>query len=60
VKPKAFINRKSAGRWLVTREAMGAHYGKRPDKEQIDRTPVRELDNEKRLNTPLSGKLIDL
>jgi hypothetical protein len=37
--------RKSGGTWLVTRQTMEAHYGKCPDKEQIDRVPGTELDN---------------
>ena len=38
--------RKSGGTWLVTRQTMEAHYGERPDEEQIDRTPSTEPDNE--------------
>lgn len=38
--------RKSAGTWLVTRQAMEAHYGKCPDEAQIDQTPCTEPDNE--------------
>ena len=37
--------RKSAGTWLVTRQTMEAHYGKCPDKGQIDRVPGTEPDN---------------
>jgi hypothetical protein len=39
------VCRKSAGTWLVTRQAMEAHYGKCPDKEPIDQTPGTEPDN---------------
>ena len=38
--------RKSAGTWLVTRQTMGAHYGKCPDEEHVDRTPGTAPDNE--------------
>ena len=38
--------RKSGGTWLVTRQTMEAHYGKCPDKEQINQTPGTEPDNE--------------
>ena len=38
--------RKSIGTWLVTRQALEAHYGECPDGEQVDRTPSPELDSE--------------
>ena len=38
--------RKSAGTWLVTRQAMEAHYGECPDKEQTNQTPSTALDSE--------------
>ena len=38
--------RKSAGTWLVTRQTMEAHYGRRPDNEAIEQTPSAEPGNE--------------